>query len=134
MARFPFPHSYIGVQPAKSGDRLAHEARAVGVHHIALWARNRKEVDEFHQGFLIENAIQVTDAPQEYAVYTPGYYAVFFDDPINGVHRELAHIPFLPTPAAYLRSRRRLKQESAKHPEWRNSPMKEAMRPLPRKR
>lgn len=131
MARFPFLHSYIGVQPAKSGARLDHEARAVGLHHIALWAKNRREVDAFFREFLRPNAIPVSEAPQEYAAYTPGYYAVFFDDPINGIHWELAHIPFLPTPAACLRFRLRLKAESAKHPEWNASPMKEAMRSLP---
>lgn len=133
MARFPFPHSYIGIQPAKSGTKLDHEARSVGIHHIALWAKNRKEVDIFHHDFLIKNDVLVTAPPQEYAVYTPGYYAVFFEDPINGIHWELASIPYVPTPAAYLRFRRGLKHEETKHPEWKSSPMKEAVRRLPGK-
>jgi hypothetical protein len=47
--------------------------RAVGIHHIALWARSRKEVDAFHRRFLLKNAIPVSDPPAEYTVYAPGY-------------------------------------------------------------
>lgn len=52
MARFPVPHSYIGIQPAQSGGKLNHDARATGIHHIALWAKNRREVNDFYNGFL----------------------------------------------------------------------------------
>ena len=133
MARFPIPHSYIGIQPAKSGEKLDHEARAVGIHHIALWARNRREIDEFHAGFLKPEGIAVTDAPAEYPVYAPGYYAVFFDDPINGIHWELAHTPRLPSPGQWRRFSRALKQAGEGKP-WRDNPAKAAMRTLPRRR
>jgi catechol 2,3-dioxygenase-like lactoylglutathione lyase family enzyme len=131
MARFPIPHSYIGIQPARSGDRLDHGARAVGIHHIALWATSRKEVDAFHSEFLVRNDLSVTDAPAEYPVYVPGYYAVFFDDPINGIHWELAYTPRIPSPFAYLRWVRALKDIATSHPEWKKPPMAEAMRTLP---
>ncbi|WP_339107668.1 VOC family protein [Thioclava sp. GXIMD4216] len=131
MARFPFPHSYIGLQPAKSGGKLSHEARATGIHHIALWARNRREVDAFHAEFLCPNAVPVTDAPAEYPVYSPGYYAVFFEDPINGIHWELAHIPRLPSLGAWKRFRQAVKEQEKQHPEWGGSAMKQAERPLP---
>lgn len=78
MARFPLPHSYIGIQPARSGGKVDHGQRATGIHHIALWAKNRREVDAFHTAFLVASGIPVTDAPAEYPVYAPGYYAVFF--------------------------------------------------------
>ena len=42
--------------------------------------------------------IPVTDEPQEYPQYWPGYHAVFFDDPINGIHGELAWVTKVPTP------------------------------------
>jgi catechol 2,3-dioxygenase-like lactoylglutathione lyase family enzyme len=42
MARFPFFHSYIGIQPARSGSKLKHEDQATGIHHIALQAAGRK--------------------------------------------------------------------------------------------
>lgn len=98
MTRYANPHSYIGIQPARTGDRLVHRDQAVGINHIALWARNRKEVDRFHREFLLAGDIPVTDAPKEYPQYWPGYYAVFFDDPINGIHWELAWVPKVPTP------------------------------------
>lgn len=134
MARFPFPHSYIGIQPAQTGTKLDHAARAVGIHHVALWAKNRNEVDSFHRDFLLANAVAVTDTPKEYSVYAPGYYAVFFDDPINGIHWELVHLPILATPPAYLRFHRALKREQATHPEWKRPSVREAMRPLPNRR
>ncbi len=130
MARFPLPHSYIGFQPARSGAKLDHAARAVGLHHIALWARNRAEVDAFHREFLLPEGLSVTDAPREYPTYTPGYYATFFDDPVNGFHWELAHIPRLPGPAALRRFGRALKAAGAGKP-WADHPAQAAMRPLP---
>lgn len=133
MARFPFPHSYIGIQPARSGARLNHEAHATGIHHVALWARNRKEVDAFYREFLLPHGVPVSDRPAEYPVYTPGYYAVFFDDPITGIHFELAHTPFIPSWASLRRWRAALKAARAAHPQWRAEAWKEAMRPLPRR-
>jgi catechol 2,3-dioxygenase-like lactoylglutathione lyase family enzyme len=134
MARFPFFHSYIGIQPARSGNKLAHADRATGIHHVALWARNRKEVDDFHTHFLLKNNVPVTDEPAEYPVYAPGYYAVFFDDPITGIHLELSYTPMLPSPAAWMRWIRALKAEWKKHPEWEVPPWKQAMRKLPSRR
>ena len=98
------PHSYIGIQPARTGGKLTHSDQAVGINHIALWARSRKEVDRFHREFLIRRDIPVTDEPKEYPQYWPGYYAVFFDDPINGIHWELAWVPKVPTPGRFGRS------------------------------
>ncbi len=97
MTRYVNPHSYIGIQPARTGGRLTHKDQAVGINHIALWARNKKEVDRFHREFLIERDIPVTDEPKEYPQYWPGYYAVFFDDPVNGIHWELAWVPKVPS-------------------------------------
>jgi catechol 2,3-dioxygenase-like lactoylglutathione lyase family enzyme len=98
MTRHVNPHSYVGIQPAHTGAKLAHRDQAVGINHIALWARSRREVDLFYREFLIERDIPVTDEPKEYPQYWPGYYAVFFDDPINGIHWELAWVPKVPTP------------------------------------
>lgn len=131
IARFPFFHSYIGIQPAESGDKLRHGDYATGIQHIALWARNRREVDEFHREFLLENEVHVTDPPAEYPTYTPGYYAVFFDDPFTGIHFELSHTPLIPSLASYLSWRRTLKAIWGQHPEWPRPPWREAMRRLP---
>lgn len=97
MARHVSPHSYIGIQPAQAGTKLRHRDQAVGINHIALWAWNRKEIDRFHRDFLLARGIPVTDEPMEYPQYWPGYYAVFFDDPINGIHWELAWMPKVPS-------------------------------------
>ncbi|WP_233279546.1 VOC family protein [Acidihalobacter yilgarnensis] len=63
MARFPFFHSYIGIQAAKAGSKLNPDGHSTGIHHIALWAKNRKEVDAFHEKFLLKNNIDVSDPP-----------------------------------------------------------------------
>jgi catechol 2,3-dioxygenase-like lactoylglutathione lyase family enzyme len=131
MARFPFFHSYIGIQPAQTGGRLSHAEHATGIHHVALWARSRREVDAFHREFLLTHEATVTDPPAEYTIYAPGYYAVFFDDPITGIHFELAHTPLWPSWRAYRGWFRALKAAWKEHPEWRNPPWKEAMRKLP---
>ena len=99
MTRNTNPHSYIGIQPARAGGKLTHSDQAVGINHIALSAQSRKEVDRFHRDFLISRDVPVTDEPKEYPQYWPGYYAVFFDDPINGIHWELASVPKIPSPA-----------------------------------
>jgi catechol 2,3-dioxygenase-like lactoylglutathione lyase family enzyme len=134
MARFPFFHSYIGIQPAEGGSKLDSEAHAPGIHHIALWARSRREVDKFYEEFLVPNQVEVTDEPAEYPVYTPGYYAVFFNDPFTGIHFELSYTPLIPSLSSYRRWIAALKDEWRKHPEWKTPPWKEAMRTLPSKR
>ena len=131
MARFPFFHSYIGIQPATTGEKLKVSEHQTGIHHISLWAKSRKEVDLFYREFLVNNNIEVTDAPAEYPTYTPGYYAVFFNDPITGIHFELAHTPVIPSLRSYFRWLNILKNIWKKHPEWKNPPWKEAMRKLP---
>lgn len=133
MARFPFFHSYIGIQPAAKGGKLVHAEHIAGIHHVALWARSRKEVDAFHADFLVKNNVPVTDPPAEYPTYTPGYYAVFFDDPITGIHFELSHTPMIPSLSGYLAWLRALKTIWKDHPEWKSPPWKEAMRTLPRR-
>lgn len=133
MARFPLFHSYIGIQPANMGGKLKSSEHQTGIHHIALWAKSRKEVDVFHQEFLQKNNIEVTDPPAEYPTYTPGYYAVFFNDPITGIHFELAYTPLIPSFRSYFRWLKILKGIWKKHPEWKKPPWKEAMRKLPSK-
>jgi catechol 2,3-dioxygenase-like lactoylglutathione lyase family enzyme len=134
MARFPFFHSYIGIQPAQTGDKLRHADHATGIHHVALWARSRKQVDDFHRDFLLKHKVPVSDAPAEYPLYTPGYYAVFFDDPITGIHFELSHTPILPSPSRCVAWLRALKRAQREHPEWTAPAWKEAMRRLPSRR
>jgi catechol 2,3-dioxygenase-like lactoylglutathione lyase family enzyme len=133
MARFPLPHSYIGIQPARQGGKLNPEDRSTGIHHVALWARNKKEVDRFYQQFLLREAVTVTDRPAAYPEYAPAYHAVFFVDP-SGIRWELAHTPRLPMPWEILATMRVAKQLRKQHPEWKHHPAREMMRTLPSRR
>lgn len=133
MARFPFFHSYIGIQPASQGAELDHEDQATGIHHIALWARSRKEVNDFYKEFLIKEGVTVTEIPKEYPVYAPGYYAVFFVD-TTGIRWELAYTPRIPMPWDILKTLRVAKALRQQHPEWKQHPSKEMMRTLPTRR
>ncbi len=130
MARFPMPHSYIGIQPAQQGEILRHEERATGIHHIALWARSKREVNKFYMEFLLKEDIEVTESPEEYPIYAPGYYAVFFVDP-TGIRWELAYTPRIPMPWDVFKSLRAAKEIRKAHPEWDQHPMQEMMRKLP---
>ena len=128
------PHSYIGIQPARTGARLTHADQAVGINHIALWARNRAEVDRFHDEFLVRRSMPVTDRPKEYPQYWPGYYGVFFDDPINGIHWELAWVPKVPTPGQVWRFHRALRGIIKNRPDLANTVLgvtRQAVRTLP---
>ncbi|MCC5582519.1 hypothetical protein IMZ11_43740, partial [Microtetraspora sp. AC03309] len=127
---------YIGIQPASTGSKLTHADQAVGINHIALWARNRKEVDRFHREFLIAGGIPVTDEPKDYPQYWPGYYAVFFDDPINGIHWELAWVPKIPSPHQIWSFYRTMRAFGKQRADLANSVpgiTLQAMRRLPRK-
>ncbi|MEE6137361.1 hypothetical protein SKC41_13625 [Mycobacterium sp. 050128] len=64
MTRNINPHSYIGIQPARTGGKLRHAEQAVGINHIALWARGKKEIDRFHRDFLLTRDVLVTDEPK----------------------------------------------------------------------
>ncbi len=136
------PHSYIGIQPAHpdNAGSLDYRAHTPGIHHIALWARSRREVDRFHSDFLVVEGLTVTDTPATYAHYAPGYYAVFFLDP-NGIRWELAYTPRLPMPwhlYQWWRASSAIARElSRSRPTWQRHPVRSAWkamwRELPRR-
>jgi len=64
----------------------------VGLHHLALRAARRQDVDQFH-AFLLREGLPVLDAPALYPQYGDDYYAVFFPDP-DGMKLELVHYPW----------------------------------------
>lgn len=70
-----------------------HDRYSPGLHHVALNADSREQVDRFYQT-LIDLGATILDAPAEYS-YSPGYYAVFFADP-DGIKLELVHMPAVP--------------------------------------
>jgi len=91
--RWANAHMSIGIRSA----RPEHSAETfnryrAGLHHLALKAHRREDVDRFHR-FLVENGIAVLDPPAEYPEYGPHYYAVFFGDP-DGMKLELVHFPW----------------------------------------
>jgi catechol 2,3-dioxygenase-like lactoylglutathione lyase family enzyme len=49
-------------------------------NRIAFWADTREEVDRIAQIAREAGALNI-EGPQVWTEYTPGYYAVFFDDP-----------------------------------------------------
>lgn len=73
-----------------------HAARPVdryapGLHHLALSAESRADVDALH-ALLQEIGAAILDPPAEYPHYGLGYYAVFFADP-DGLKLEYVYKP-----------------------------------------
>lgn len=128
-----FPHSYIGIQPSLHPEHLNYEEKRCGINHVALWARSRREVDLFHNDFLLPQGLTILDPPDWCPAYSPGYYAVFFLDPY-GIRWELARVPLIPSPVAIYKWWRVLSQIKVTHPEWKRNPALQARRRLPRKK
>ncbi len=83
----------LALRPAAAGRAgEAFDRFRVGLHHLALRAASREDVDAFH-AFLVESGLPVLDAPAEYPEYGEDYYAVFFADP-DGLKLELVHYPW----------------------------------------
>jgi catechol 2,3-dioxygenase-like lactoylglutathione lyase family enzyme len=75
----------IGLVRASIAGKL-HDRHAPGLHHIALHAESRADVDRLYRT-LLEIGAEILDPPAEYPNYGPGYYAVFFLDP-DGIKLE----------------------------------------------
>ena len=86
------PGTSIGLRAARSGTDEPVDRYRIGLHHLALEADSRREVDERAE-WLRGYGATFESEPQEYA-YAPGYYAVFFYDP-DGLKLELVHVPVL---------------------------------------
>ncbi len=76
--------------PAHAAPRDRHERYSPGIDHLAFHAESRDDVDALYAS-LIGAGIPVADPPAEYD-YTPGYYAVAFDDP-SGIRLEVVYEP-----------------------------------------
>jgi len=84
------PGTSIGLREAMSRRGEPLDRYAVGLHHLALEAASRAEVDE-RSRWLRDGGAEIESGPQEYA-YDLGYYAVFFYDP-DGIKLEIVHVP-----------------------------------------
>lgn len=81
----------IEIRPAReAAPRDRHERYAPGIDHLAFHAESRADVDALSAA-LIGAGYAVADPPAEYD-YTPGYYAVAFDDP-DGIRLEVVYEP-----------------------------------------
>ncbi len=69
----------------------AHDRYAPGLHHLALAAQNRDDVDALYRK-LVAFGATILDAPATYPEYGEAYYAVFFADP-DGIKLEYAWTP-----------------------------------------
>jgi catechol 2,3-dioxygenase-like lactoylglutathione lyase family enzyme len=69
-----------------------HRKRA-GLNHVAFRVERREDVDRFHREFLDARGVPTLyDTPRDFPEYSPGYYAVFFEDP-DRIKLEVAHVP-----------------------------------------
>jgi glyoxylase I family protein len=84
------PGNAVGLREAQSESPDKYDRYAVGLHHLALEAHSRSQVDE-RADWLRERGAELESEPQEYG-YIPGYYAVFFYDP-DGIKLEIVHVP-----------------------------------------
>ena len=83
----------IGTAPPH-GDAGFHRKRT-GLNHLAFRVGRREEVDRFAAEFLRARGLPALyGTPREFPEYSPGYYAVFFEDP-DRVKLEVAHVPRL---------------------------------------
>lgn len=69
---------------------VPYDRYAVGLHHLCLEVDSREVVDERARWLDAQGAV-IESPPREYS-YSPGYYAVFFQDP-DGIKLELLHRP-----------------------------------------
>ena len=84
------PGSSIGLREMQTPSTGPYDRYRVGLHHLALDARSRFDVDERAE-WLRARGAEIESGPEEYS-YLPGYYAVFFYDP-DGIKLEIVHVP-----------------------------------------
>jgi glyoxylase I family protein len=73
------------------GAARKHDRYSPGLHHLALRAKSRADVDALYRK-LKKFGAHMLDPPTEYAEYGKGYYAVFFADR-DGIKLEYAYTP-----------------------------------------
>jgi len=91
FAYFVGARTAIGIEPcdaAHQGERFAQQR--VGLHHLCLRARSRKDVDRC-AALLHEMGATVIREPVE-SSWAPGYYSVLFEDP-DGIRLEVNFVP-----------------------------------------
>lgn len=81
----------IGISRADEAHRRERFVQQrIGLHHICLRARERADVDTFHD-FLRKLGAKIVHPPEE-GPWAPGYYSLLFEDP-DGIRIEMNHVP-----------------------------------------
>jgi catechol 2,3-dioxygenase-like lactoylglutathione lyase family enzyme len=78
----------IGLREAQAEGEIDRYAN--GLHHLALTADSREQVEE-RAAWLRAAGATLESEPREYD-YIPGYFAVFFYDP-DGIKLEIVYVP-----------------------------------------
>jgi len=81
----------ILVRTRKAGKGKPYDREAPGFSHVAWNATSREQVDNLFE-ILKKSEAKILDPPCEMS-YSPGYYAIWFEDP-DGMKLELAFTPF----------------------------------------
>jgi len=67
--------------------------KRTGLNHLAFRVPQHDDVDRFTLDFLVPRGIApLYDTPRVFPEYSPGYYAVFFEDP-DRLKLEVTHLP-----------------------------------------
>lgn len=70
-----------------------YHRKNIGLNHMAFGVASNIAVDKFNESFLKPRRIRpLYESPKEFPEYTPGYYAVFFEDP-DRIKIEVTYIP-----------------------------------------
>ena len=88
LATWEGPEPEILIYQARPGQIAnTHLTYDPGVHHVAFFAASREIIDRI--GIIAPQAGgTILDRPREDPDYSPGYYAVFFNDP-DGIKIEI---------------------------------------------
>ena len=66
----------------ESRKEKGYHRKNTGLNHIAFRVNSKRDVDRFHEEFLIpRNITPLYGPPRSYPEYTPTYYAIYFEDP-----------------------------------------------------
>ncbi len=79
------------VEASELGRSRRHDRYSPGLHHFALQAESRADVDALYK-LLLDIKATILDAPADYPEYGNGYYAVMFADP-DGLKLEFVFEP-----------------------------------------
>jgi glyoxylase I family protein len=92
---FHHRHSQLAFILSQASEPLDqyHSCNGPGLHHLAFHASCKEDVDRVFLDVLSRSKqIRILHSPCECPEYSPGYYAVFFEDP-NGIKLEIAFTP-----------------------------------------